>query len=65
MQFVKQTTNNYNRTADAIQKIILHMSKDLIKDSDFKKWLVELKTRIRQSQVKAMIKVNNEMLRLY
>ena len=41
------------------------MSTDLIKDPDFKQWLVELKTRIRQSQIKAMIKVNNEMLRLY
>ena len=38
---------------------------DLIKDADFKQWLTDLKTRIRQSQITAMIKVNDEMLRLY
>ena len=32
---------------------------------DFKQWLVSLKTRIRQSQIKAAIKVNEELLRLY
>jgi predicted nuclease of restriction endonuclease-like (RecB) superfamily len=42
------------------------MSIDLIKrDPEFKQWLKDLKTRIRQSQIKAMIKVNDEMLRLY
>jgi predicted nuclease of restriction endonuclease-like (RecB) superfamily len=41
------------------------MSTDVIKDPDFKQWLANLKTRIRQSQIKAMIKVNDEMLRLY
>ena len=38
---------------------------DLIKDPEYKQWLVDLKARIRQSQIKAMIKVNDEMLRLY
>ena len=37
----------------------------LIKDSEYKQWLVDLKARIRQSQLRAMIKVNNEMLRFY
>ena len=32
---------------------------------DFKQWLVSLKTRIRQSQIKAAIKINEELLRLY
>jgi len=41
------------------------MSTDLIKDSEFKQWLVDLKVRIRQSQVKAAIKVNAELLHLY
>ena len=41
------------------------MSIDLIKDPDFKQWLADLKARIRQSQFRAMIKVNDEMLRLY
>ena len=41
------------------------MNTDFKKDPDFKQWLVELKARIRQSQIKAMIKVNDEMLRLY
>jgi len=36
-----------------------------IKDVNFKQWLVSLKTRIRQSQIKAAIRVNEEMLRLY
>jgi len=38
---------------------------DLIKDPEYKQWLADLKNRIRQSQIKAMIKVNDEMLRLY
>jgi len=41
------------------------MSIDLIRDPDFKQWLVELKTRICQSQIKAAIKVNRELLHLY
>ena len=32
---------------------------------ELKQWLTDLKARIRQSQIKAMIKVNDEMLRLY
>jgi predicted nuclease of restriction endonuclease-like (RecB) superfamily len=38
---------------------------DFIKDPEIKRWLADLKSRIRQSQIKAMIKVNDEMLRLY
>ena len=38
---------------------------NILKDADFKQWLIDLKARIRQSQIKAMIKVNSEMLRLY
>ena len=41
------------------------MSVNLVKNSDFKQWLVGLKTRIRQRQLKATIKVNEEMLHLY
>lgn len=41
------------------------MSKELVKDPDFKQWLVDLKVRIRQGQIRAMIKVNDEMLHLY
>jgi len=37
----------------------------LIKDDNFKQWLVDLKVRIRQSQLKAAIRVNEEMLFLY
>ena len=35
------------------------------KDSDYKQWLTDLKSRIRQSQIKAAVKVNTELLRLY
>jgi len=38
---------------------------DSMKNLDFKQWFVDLKSRIRQSQLKAAIKVNDEMLRLY
>jgi predicted nuclease of restriction endonuclease-like (RecB) superfamily len=37
----------------------------IAKNTDFKQWLVSLKTRIRQSQIKAAIRVNEELLRLY
>jgi len=32
---------------------------------EYKQWLVELKTKIRQSQIKAAVRVNTELLRLY
>jgi len=35
------------------------------KDNNYKQWLTDLKSRIRQSQIKAAIKVNEELLRLY
>jgi len=41
------------------------MNTKLLKNSELKQWLINLKARIRQSQIKAMIKVNDEMLRLY
>ena len=41
------------------------MSIDFIKDPEYKQWLADLKMRIRQSQVRAMLKVNDELLRLY
>jgi predicted nuclease of restriction endonuclease-like (RecB) superfamily len=34
-------------------------------NNDYKQWLIDLKKRIRQSQIKAAIKVNTELLRLY
>lgn len=34
-------------------------------DSEYKNWLSELKLRIRQSQIKAAVKVNVELLKLY
>jgi len=34
-------------------------------DKEYKKWLIDLKSRIRKSQIKAAIKVNTENLRLY
>jgi predicted nuclease of restriction endonuclease-like (RecB) superfamily len=41
------------------------MSINLVKNPEYKQWLVELKARIRKSQLRAMIKVNDEMLRFY
>ena len=34
-------------------------------DIDYKQWLIDLKQKIRQSQIKAAIRVNIELLRLY
>lgn len=34
-------------------------------DIQYRQWLIDLKQRIRQSQIKAAIKVNTELLRLY
>jgi len=34
-------------------------------DTEYKKWLVDLKKRIRQSQIKAAVSVNTELLHLY
>ena len=42
------------------------MSKTItILDKDYKQWLKELSTRYRRSQIKAAVKVNEEMLRFY
>ena len=40
-------------------------NKTLASDSDFKSWVSQLKQDIRSAQVKAAIKVNTELLRLY
>jgi len=34
-------------------------------DNDYKQWLIDLKSRIRQSQIKTAVKVNTELLHLY
>lgn len=34
-------------------------------ENEYTAWLIDLKTRIRQSQIKAAVKVNTELLRLY
>jgi predicted nuclease of restriction endonuclease-like (RecB) superfamily len=33
--------------------------------NDYKQWIIDLKQKIRQSQIKAAVKVNTELLRLY
>ncbi len=33
--------------------------------NDYKQWLADVKIQIRQSQIKAAVKVNTELLRLY
>ena len=35
------------------------------KNKEYKQWLIDLKNRIRQSQIKAAVKVNTELLLLY
>ncbi len=39
--------------------------KDIINITDYKDWLQDLKGKIQQSQIKAAIQVNSELLRLY
>lgn len=34
-------------------------------DTEYKNWISELKQRIRQSQIKAAVKVNTELIRMY
>lgn len=42
------------------------MSKNItIIDSQYKEWIADLSKRYRQSQIKAAVKVNTEMLRFY
>ena len=41
------------------------MVHNLSVDSQYKKWLVELKKKIRTTQIKAALAVNNELLGLY
>ena len=36
-----------------------------VSNSEYKQWLVDLKLRIRQSQLKATVKVNTELITLY
>ena len=37
----------------------------LITDQDYRQWLLDLKTRYRQAQIKAASRVNEELLRYY
>src|SRR4051812_17349704 len=38
---------------------------DIIKDSNYKTWLIELKSKIQTSQVKAALAVNSQLIMLY
>jgi len=40
-------------------------SSSLFNDQEYKVWIKELKTRIRNSQIKAAVRVNSSMLELY
>jgi predicted nuclease of restriction endonuclease-like (RecB) superfamily len=39
--------------------------KELMKDIDYKNWLIDLKSKIKQSQIKAAVSVNKELFDLY
>ncbi len=39
--------------------------KELIVSSDYRNWLVDLKTKIKQSQIKAALAVNSQLIMLY
>ena len=41
------------------------MSKMIKIDEEYKKWVEEISKRFRKSQIKAAMKVNDEMLRFY
>ncbi|MDR0232790.1 MAG: PDDEXK nuclease domain-containing protein [Dysgonamonadaceae bacterium] len=41
------------------------MNNNLKQNNEYKKWLTDIKKRIKQTQIKAAIKVNTELLRLY
>ena len=46
----------------------MELNKQVITDIhsvDYRQWIVELKERIRRSQMKAAVKVNSELLHLY
>ena len=38
---------------------------EILKNSDYKRWIFELKLRIQQSQIKASIRVNSSLIELY
>jgi hypothetical protein len=41
------------------------MTQNLSVDKQYKKWIVELKDKIRTTQIKAAMTVNKELLNLY
>ena len=41
------------------------MSKLIKTDTEYKDWIIELKQRIRKSQIKAAVKVNTELIHMY
>ena len=44
---------------------MIKMHFEQAKNNEYKQWLIDLKNRIRKSQIKAAIKVNTELLLLY
>ena len=38
---------------------------DLLRDKDYAKWLKDLKKKFRETQIKAAVKVNSELLKFY
>jgi hypothetical protein len=45
--------------------ISIFFSMEILKKSDYKRWISELKLRIQQSQIKASVRVNGSLIELY
>ncbi len=41
------------------------MNEIAVKDKEYRHWINEIRGRYRQSQIKAAVKVNSEMLKFY
>ena len=43
----------------------MNASKNLISSIEYKQWLTDLKTKVRQAQLKAVVTVNQQLLMFY
>lgn len=50
---------------DFKKEFLMSNNKIIINDDEYKKFLIELKEKVKNSQLKAAVKVNYELLDLY
>ncbi len=64
--YTKSVTANLRKKALAIKSFVfLSSMSELLQNIEFEKWISELKSKIRATQTKVALSLNNQLIELY